>query len=178
MQRQLNDYMARRRRQTRSAGRADQLLVRWRQANDRINSHSSATIGLPLRWHWVKARGRCPRIRQVDEALDQKPWDKSRTQLLSRHPHVAGWQAQVGGVVLQRVPPLPSRWPVAPAERVAMTAPGPLARAVAPPRRWPWRCAGQLRSLETLGGDADAAAATPVGMDHATATPAAAGQFD
>ncbi len=56
MQRQLNDYMARRHAvdKTRSAG-ADQLLVRWRPTTGSIPSIPSATIGLCFtRWHCAR----------------------------------------------------------------------------------------------------------------------------
>lgn len=62
MQRQLNDYMARRHAVDKpDLQGADQLLVRWRQANDRINSYISVgNYRAATRWHWVKARTMLP----------------------------------------------------------------------------------------------------------------------
>lgn len=103
MQRQLNDYMARRHAVDKpDLQGADQLLVRWRQANDRsIPTSPSAPSGC----HQV-ALGKgeddaTPAFDKLDEALT-KAMGQSRTQLrhdiLNAHRGLAG--AQVGGVVL------------------------------------------------------------------------------
>lgn len=104
MQRQLNDYMARRHAVDKpDLQGADQLLVRWRQANDRINSYIS--VG-NYRAATQVALGKgeddaTPAFDKLDEALT-KAMGQSRTQLrhdiLNAHRGLAG--AQVGGVVL------------------------------------------------------------------------------
>lgn len=112
MQRQLNDYMARRHAVDKpDLQGADQLLVRWRQANDRINSYISVgNYRAATRWHWVKARTMLPRIRQARRSTDQSHGTKPHPTA-PRHPQCASRAGRRAGGRrgAQQVPPLPSR---------------------------------------------------------------------